>query len=118
MKNFVKALYTNSPAFLFLCENFPSLSTEKVKTGIFIGPQLRLLSRDPQFDLSLSDDHKAAGKAFRHDATGFLGNVKAIHFTKLVEDLITSYEKLLCNMSLKMHFLPSHLDSFLVNCCA
>jgi len=119
MKNFVKALYTNSPAFSFLCENFPSLSTEKVKTGIFIGPNyvcspetLNLIS------LSLSDDHKAAWNAFRHDATGFLRNVKAIHFRKLVDDLITSYEKLLCNMSLKMHFLPSHLDSFLVNCCA
>jgi hypothetical protein len=48
--------------------------------------------------LSLSDDHKAAWKAFRHDATGFLRNVKAIHFRKLVEDLITYYEKLLCNI--------------------
>jgi len=61
-----------------------------MKASIFIGPQIHLLSRDPQFDLSLSDDHKAAWNAFRHDATGFLGNVKVIHFRKPMEDLITS----------------------------
>jgi hypothetical protein len=35
-----------------------------------------------------------------------------------MEILITSYEKLVCNMSLKMHFLHSLLDSFPVNCGA
>jgi hypothetical protein len=33
-----------------------------------------------------------------------------------VEDLITSYEKLGCNMSLNMHFLHSRLLSFPVDC--
>jgi hypothetical protein len=35
-----------------------------------------------------------------------------------VEDLVTSYEKLGCNMSLKMHFLHSCLDSFPATCGA
>jgi hypothetical protein len=35
-----------------------------------------------------------------------------------VEDLITSYKKLDCNLSLKTHFLNSHLDSFWINCGA
>jgi hypothetical protein len=35
-----------------------------------------------------------------------------------VENLITSYEKLGCNVSLKMHFLHSHFDSFPVDCGA
>jgi hypothetical protein len=63
-----------------------------MKAGVFIGPQIHLPSRDPQFDLSLSDDHKAAWNAFRHDTTGFLGNIKVVHFRKLVKDLRTSYE--------------------------
>jgi hypothetical protein len=50
--------------------------------------------------------------------TGFLGNVKAITFRRLVEDLITSYKKVGCNMSLKTHLLHSHLDSGWVNCGA
>jgi hypothetical protein len=78
-----------------------------MKAGVFIGPQIRLLSRDPQFDPSLSDDQKAAWYVFRKDVTGFLGNIKAIHCRKLVEDLIISYEKLECSMSLTMHFLRS-----------
>jgi hypothetical protein len=35
-----------------------------------------------------------------------------------VEDLITSDEKLGCNVSLNKHFLHSHLDSFMINCGA
>jgi hypothetical protein len=35
-----------------------------------------------------------------------------------VEDLITSYKKLGRNLSLKTHFLHSHLDSFWINCGA
>jgi hypothetical protein len=41
---------------------------EKIKAGVFIGLQTRLLFRDPQFDLVLSDDEKAAWNAFRHVA--------------------------------------------------
>jgi hypothetical protein len=102
MKNFVKALDRNGPAFSFLCEKFPRLSTEKIKAGVFIGPQIHQLFRYPQFDLILSDDEKAVWNAFQHAATGLLGNVKAVNFRKLVENRITSYEKLGCNMSLKI----------------
>jgi hypothetical protein len=35
---------------------------------------------------------------------------------ELVQDLMDSYEQLGCNMSLKMHFLNSHLDFFPLNC--
>jgi hypothetical protein len=74
--------------------------------------------RYPQLDLLLSDDEKAAWNAFRYVVTGFLGNVNAVNFRKLVVDIITSYEKLGCNMSLKKQFLHSHSDSFSVNCGA
>jgi hypothetical protein len=121
MKYFVKVSYRNGPAFPFLCEKFPRLSTETTETiyaGVFIGPQIRQLFTDLQFDLALSDDEKAAWNAFRHVATSFLGNVKAANFRKHVEDLITSYEKLGCNMSLNMHFRHSRLVSFPVGCGA
>jgi hypothetical protein len=83
-----------------------------MKAGVFIGPQICQLFGDPQFDLILSDDKKAAWNAFRHVATGFLGNAKAVNFRKHVEDLITFYKKFGCNMSLKMHFFHSHLIPF------
>jgi hypothetical protein len=78
MKTFVKELDRNGPAFSFLCEKFPRLVMEKIKAGVCIGPQIRQLFRDSQFDSILSDNEKATWNAFRHVVTGFLGNIKAI----------------------------------------
>jgi len=48
--------------------------------------------------------------------TGFLGNRRADKYKDLVEGLLSSYQKLGCNMSVKVHFLSSHLDFFSENC--
>ena len=48
--------------------------------------------------------------------TGFLGNRRADNYKDLVEELLSSYQKLGCNMSVKIHFLSSHLDFLLENC--
>jgi hypothetical protein len=71
-------------------------------------------SQTHKFDLALSNGEKAAWNAFQqHETGGFFlkGSVKAIKFRKLVEDLVTSCEKLGCNSH-------SHMDSFLVNSAA
>jgi hypothetical protein len=64
----------------------------------------------------LSDKEKAAWKSFQKFSIGFLGNFKVANFREFVQDLMDSYEQLGCNMSLKMHFLFSHLDLFLLKC--
>ena len=38
MKQFVKALNRESDCFIYLCDTFPALSTEKSRAGIFDGP--------------------------------------------------------------------------------
>jgi len=48
--------------------------------------------------------------------TDFLGNRRADNYKDLVEELLSSYQELGCNMSMKIHFLSSHLDFFLENC--
>ena len=45
-----------------------------------------------------------SGINFEKVSNGFLGNFKAANFKELVQDLMNSYERLGCNMSLKMHF--------------
>jgi hypothetical protein len=40
----------------------------------------------------------------------FLGNHKAENYHEVVSDLLTAYKAMGCNMSLKVHFLGSHLD--------
>jgi len=111
-KNFVKALDVKGPAFTYLYGKFPRLTFEKVKAGVFIGPQIRHLFKDQQFGAVLIDKEKVAWQSFEKFSNGFLGNFKAANFRELVQDLVDSYEQLECNMSLKMHFLFSHLDFF------
>ena len=115
-KNFVKALDVKGPAFTYLCGKFPKLTFKKVKAGVFVGPQIRQLFKDQQFEAVLSDKEKAAWQPFEKFSNGFLGNFKAANFRELVLDLVDSYEQLECNMSLKMHFLFSHLNFFPLNC--
>jgi len=118
MKNFVKALDVKGTAFTYLCGKFPRLTYEKIKAGVFIGPQIRQLFKDQQFEAVLSDKEKTTWQSFEKVSNGFLGNFKAANFGELVQDLMDSYEQLGCNISLKMHFLFSHLDFFPLNCGA
>jgi len=97
MKNFVKALDVKGPAFMYLCAKFPRLTCEKVKAGVFIGPQIRELFKDKQFEAVLSDKEKAAWQYFEKFLNGFLGNFKAANFRELVQDLVDSYKQLGCN---------------------
>jgi hypothetical protein len=41
-----------------------------------------------------------------------LGNRKSEQYAQIVEELILSFQEMGCNMSLKLHFLHSHLDFF------
>jgi len=65
MKNFVKALDVKGPAFTYLCGKFPRLTFEKVKAGVFIGPQIRQLLKDKQCESLLSDKEKTAWQSLK-----------------------------------------------------
>ena len=118
LKIFVKALDQEGPAFKYLSEKFPRMSDAKIKEDMFVGPQIRDLLKDKQFDRLVIGDEQSAWNAFRLVVENFLGNTTADNYKELVEDLLNSYEKLGCNMSLKIHFLHSHLEFFPRNCGA
>ena len=112
IKNFVKALDWESEAFLYLRSAFPLLSDAKIKEGIFVGPDIRRLLNSELFENLLNDVEKAAWLSFRNIVTSFLGNVKAPNYKDMVADLIKNYHAMGVNMSLKIHFMHSHLDFF------
>ena len=95
-------------AFIYLREKFPRLSEAKLKEGIFNGPQIRDLIKDKL----LQGDEKAAWDSFKLVVKGFLGNRRAKNYEEFVNNLLQSYQKLGCNISLKIHFLHSRLDFF------
>ncbi|UYV62956.1 hypothetical protein LAZ67_2002615 [Cordylochernes scorpioides] len=79
---------------------------------IFVGPQIRELQQDGNFQNSLNEVEEAAWNSFRNVCKNFLGSVKVENYRDIVNDLLLSYKALGCNMSLKIHFLHSHLDFF------
>jgi hypothetical protein len=50
MKSFVRKMKEEGKAYKYLSGKFPRLSDAKVKEGVFIGPQIRELFRNHQFD--------------------------------------------------------------------
>lgn len=115
IKQFVKALNVEGNCFKFICSTFPGLSYEKIKAGIFDGPQIRQLIKSKEFSSSMNDAEKRAWDSFVAIVKGFLGNEKAENYKDLVETLLDSFHHLGCNMSIKVHFLMSHLDAFPAN---
>ena len=56
-----------------------------------------------------------AWKAFFKVVNNFLGNKRADNYIELVEELLLSLQDLGCRMSIKVHYLHSHLSEFLAN---
>ena len=111
MKQFVKAL-SKDGACLSCCAKFPSLSEAKLKEGIFIGPDIMKLISDLEFDNTMNDLERQAWVSFKEVVCKSLGNNKDPDYKEIVKNLLVHYKELGCNMSLKVHFLDSHLEYF------
>jgi hypothetical protein len=68
--------------------------------------------QDIQFDEDLNDTERSAWLSLKRVCKDFLGNHKAANCQDVVQDLLTSYKAMGCNVSLKIHFLESHMDFF------
>jgi len=105
MKNFVKGMDKTGRGLEYLRIKFPNVSDAKIEEGIFIGPQIRELIQDKQFDEDLNETERNACLSFKRICKDFLGNHKAANYQDVVQDLLTSYKAMGCNMSLQFHFL-------------
>jgi hypothetical protein len=108
MKNFVKGMDKTGRGFQCVRNKFPNVSDAKIKEGIFIGLQIRELMEDKQFDEGLNETERNAWLSFKRICKEFLGNHKAADCRDVVQDLLTSYKAMGCNVNLEIHFLESH----------
>ena len=83
-----------------------------MKERIFIGPQIQDFIKDEYFDKFLQGDEKGVWDSFKFVVKGVSGNRRAQNYKDIVNNLLQSYQKLGCNMLLKIHILHSHLDFF------
>ena len=61
MKQFAKSLNQEGACFKYIQEKFPYMSAEKVKECIFVGPQIRKITKDEQFLSTMTDAEKMHG---------------------------------------------------------
>ena len=112
IKQFTKALDKDGNCFTYLCQAFSGVTREKLKAGIFDGSQIRQLIRDLEFENSMNEVELEAWKVFVLEVKNFLGNNKARNYAELVNNMLSAFRNLDCNMSVKMHYLFSHMDRF------
>ena len=110
MKQFVKALDSDGECFRHTVSAFPKLSFHKFKAGVFDG--IRTLVRVEEFVNKMNDKERAVWLSFLAVTRNFLGNKKADNYYVLVTTMLLAYRDLGCKMSIKLHFLHSHLDEF------
>jgi len=70
------------------------------------------LLQDIHFDEDLSETERNAWLSFKRICKDFLGNHKVANYQDVVQELFTLYKVMGCDMSLKIHFLESHLEFF------
>ena len=115
VKQFIGALDKNGECFKYICQVLHMVSYEKLKAGILNGPQIRKLINDDRFRSHQSSTELAAWNAFVDVVKGFLGKNKSPDYQERVNFLLRSFQDLGANMSIKVHFLFSHLDHFPIN---
>ena len=116
MKQFVKALNKEGTCFQYICKTFPGLTIEKLKAGVFHGPDIRKLIQDENFVTSMNQLQSKTWRSFVAVTQNFLGNKRSDDYVALVENMLNNYRDIGANMSIKVHFLHSHLDRFPENC--
>ena len=76
--------------FEYARNKFPNVRDAKIKEGIFIGPQIRELMQDNQFDEDLHETERNAWLSFKRICKDFLGNQKAANYQDVVQ-FVQSY---------------------------
>jgi len=64
MKQFVKALPATGNCFNYICGTSPIVIIEKLKAGIFDGPQIRKLIKDVCLAQSMTDTELLVNRLF------------------------------------------------------
>ncbi|KAJ4441970.1 hypothetical protein ANN_11834 [Periplaneta americana] len=81
----IKQLNTSGRGFMYLSKKFPRLSAAKIKEGVFVGPQIRELQKDSDFEQCLAPKERREWPCFKNVTQNFLGRKRANVFEQLVQ---------------------------------
>jgi hypothetical protein len=97
IKKIVKALDTESAAFQYLRQMFPNCQNAKLKEGICVGPQIRKIVKDPQFEEKLNHIELSAWRFFQNVTHDFLGNKKTENYEEIIKESTRRSKETLSN---------------------
>ena len=104
MKNFVKCTDKTGLGFQYMRNKFPNVSDAKIEEVIFIGPLIRKLMQDKQFDQDLNESERNVWFSFSGICNDFLRNHKTPNYHDVVQVLLTSYKAMEESIShVKLH---------------
>ena len=103
MKQFVKTLYKHGSCFNYIVQKFPGLSMEKLKAGIFDGPQICKLIQDQAFTSYMTAVENSAWCSYVSVVRKFLGTTKVSNYQHLVDLMLRNFQALGARMSIKFH---------------
>ena len=106
MKQLVKAFEKDGDCFKYICIKFSGLTIEKLKAGIFDGPQIRKFMNDANFCNFMNPAELSAWTAFMNVVKIFLGKTKAPNYKELVETLLSILHQLGANYIICTAILP------------
>ncbi|GBN83916.1 hypothetical protein AVEN_177652-1 [Araneus ventricosus] len=104
MKQFVKALPKEGECFKYLCDQFMGLSEAKLNEGVFVGPDIRKMTKDENFETKMETNERKAWESFKLVITSFLGNKKDPNYKSIAEEMIKSFKIFGCSYELKSSF--------------
>ena len=88
------------------------MSHAKIREEIYDRPQIRKLMMDDGFTDTMTEIEDDVWNAFKEVVVKFLGIIKDPPYKETVRNMLDKFKLLGCKMSLKLHFLASHLDYF------
>lgn len=65
--------------------------------------------KDGNYETKMDSKEKVEWVSFKLTLTRILGNEKDLDYQAIVTEMLESFKNLVCNMSLQLHFLHSHL---------
>ena len=83
-----------------------------MKGGIFDGPQVRKLLQDQTFTARITVAEKATWYSYVSVIREFLSNTKSSNYQILVDVMLQNFQTLGARISIKLHYLFSHLNYF------
>ena len=110
VKNFIKSL--KFPVGELLKEIVPKISEAKLKEGVFIGPDIVKLIKSEKFTNILCGNELDAWRNIVKVKENFLGSFRSQSYEDIISCMIDSFHRQGVKMSLKIHFLDSHVKFF------